>query len=500
MARQLRYINKTFTYNGDGSTPYPAASDGAAGAHNAVGTGAYAGTLDPTHFWKDDCSYLFVEGETWGSEVLVYQCKNIDIGSYDYITGLKTKDKNKRAIIDPGFGSHKASINLATTAATTKSNILIENLDLRGDRDSAGSTAASGVRSYTADYTEFSGIKIIGCRLDGYKGASICGTGIVCFDNDVAGLRGCFELFSTSYKILYNRLIDDAIYETGTDTILSDLTSSYSLNGVYIIGNDMVRMNYHTPKQAVYLTASSGTASLAAASGPIVITDNRFGGVMQCMIIHTDGAFIARNELLNILNPVDPDRVLDVSGAAFFTIKHGGVLRSNVCYGSPTATAVGFGSVGGTGSLTMENNLFHRVYAGVSDPYSGGASRPIVMRNNVFTLSSIAPTASYPRVFLKTLANPLTAQYNQYDPDQVPDPAGDLFLNLYVSQTTAEYGAAVEPSARFDAPQMDDDFRLLANAPTIHAGQGAGYILDKDGRLFNKPRSLGPYEFRSRPS
>jgi hypothetical protein len=492
MAKQIVYINPTFSVSGDGTQPYQAGSPGGVGAFNAWGTGVYAGTLDLTHFWKDSTAYLQCAGTTYSAEVVVYTCKNVDFGSYDSVTGNKTRDKAKRAIIDPGYGSHKSSINLSTTSAAARNNYLIENMDLRGDRDTAGSTAAAGVRSYCADYTEYSGIQIIGCRLDGYKGTSICGTGILCYDNDVAGWRGCFETFSTSYSIIGNRLIDTEIYSLGTDTIVSDLSNTYSLNGVYIIDNDLVRVNYHAPKQGVYLTAASGTAFLAAASGPVIIRGNRFGGVKQAILMHSDNAVIVGNEFLNIYDPADPNRESAGTVSRIFTIGRGGaIIRGNRSHSSPTATVFTQADSTGTGTTLIEGNVFDGIYSGINDPYSG--TRTINLRRNIFTRSSITAAPTESNAFIRTLSGvTVNAQDNQYW-STLPDSDTSLFLQGFVAQTRAQYKAANEPTARFDKPQLDQNFRSLPGAPTIGAGTHQGYLLDADGRLMPNPPSIGAY-------
>lgn len=485
MAKQVVFINKTFTVNGDGTQPYQAGTPGGVGAFNAVGTGVYGGTLDLTHFWKDSTVYLLVAEETYPYQVVVYNCIGAELGTYDGQSGARIQDGTRHAKVVSASGQ---AINLGTVGAS-RNNFTVDNIDMRAAARTTSSGFNYGFSCSAAAHSTEVNVAIRRCIADGYVAITGSGAGFIVEDTVIGGYSDGLSLSTTRARAERCSLLDLPIDYTTYDSITFQTVDANTVESYVAKDNNLLSARYSN-KQGVYFY-NGNTLATHPPTGVMLIENNVISDRNQCILSQFGGVVVRRNKILRAYDAT----YLDGSGGDPRAISLWGsnnIVIANVVSESPYARGLSLGNQAGTNYVL--SNQFDGIESGISD-YAGTTTRTTIAMNNRLTRS--LKTAAVPnsdRWFLSTVSQvTLTVGGNQFyapDLDAVAETA--LFVIAGTNKTQTDY-LATEPGARFDAPWLDGDYRLLSGAPTRGAGKHAGYILDRDGRLMPNPPNIGAY-------
>lgn len=488
MTKQVVYINPTFSINGDGTTWTQAGSPGGVGAFNAVGTGVFGGTLDLTHFWKDSTVYLLAAETTYASAITVYNCIGAELGTYDPSDGSRIQDNTRHAKVTSSSGQ---CVNLGTAGAS-RNSFTVDNIDMRALARTTSSGFNYGFACSAAAHNTEVNVTIRRCIADGYVAITGSGAGFIVEDTAIGGYSDGLSLITTRARAERCSLLDLPIDATSYDSITFQTVDANTVESYIARNNNLLSARYSS-KQGVYFYNGNILATHRP-TGVMLIEGNIISNRNQCILSQFGAVTVRRNKILRAYEP----NYLDGSGGdprAITLLGSDNWVVGNAIEQSPFARGISLGNEAGTNYVL--NNQFDGIESGLSD-YSGAPARNTVCRNNRFTRSlktDAVPNAD--RWFLNTSSQvTLTVSGNQfYAPDLDDANETALFKIGGTDKTQAQYISTVEPGAVVTAPQVDSDYRLTTGAPTIWAGTHTGYMLDKDGRMFNNPPSIGAYEY-----
>lgn len=465
---QTRYINPTFTIDGDGTTWTQAATPGGPGAWNSYGTGSWvSGAHDKTRFWRNNTRYLQAAETEYGSTVVVYACVGVVFGTYDPATGAQIKDNTRHAKIRAVTGH---GINLGGFSATRRL-FLIDNLDIRAlNRTASGNYPLSGFAAHNFRVD----VGVVRCILDGYTCSAMAGAGQTFIGNGFYGYGDGIGGAGTLLRAEYNTKLNDPalpIYPAEYDMCAMQTNDTYTVES-YIIRNNDLRLaaGVTTDKQGAYFYNSNAAGTVATLNpntptGPMLIEGNRIRGANQAVLAMFNNVVTRYNDI-------------EDSVAMIMTMwGNGCTIEGNRGRGGPAAIALALNASTSApaGTTTVRNNEFLDVRVGITD-YTSTAARTLVLENNVLSRVQQTTQANDAMRFVSTTSTcTLQASNNTYFYN--PADTAELFSIGSIVRTWAQYLSGWDAYGLNTDPQLaDGGGPASVTSPSYHSGKLLPYV------------------------